>query len=467
MIFDLYEQGLGGAKIAKVLTERGRKNSSGLVRWDVSYITRVIANATYKGCVCYNKSRSNNYLEQKRITNRDRDSYIYEKGDFEPIITEEQWDRCNELLAKRRIVSKFGNTTSTGYNPSADLWQRKLRCTCGSKFRKNVYHKHDDGSKTFCYICYNKLNHGNAANRKKAGLETEGYCDNKTVLQWKMDMMGEFIFNEHWANRAKDMQDALEYIKKYYTQSAPEAVPTFDYESEIGKLERKLDALIDMRTDGEITKEEYNKKRAEYEAQIKNLRSQATAVSPATPTTDTLDLDKIISALKDISDSKTELGCEVLEDIVSSVIPTSEGVYEWHLFTGADSETQTNLAVKGRANSKERPYVYLYGEEVDKTASSKHDVCSIATEAQQGCCATEGGTLHNISIVNFDCLRRLLHRLHSDKQGVLEKSEDLPEIVLSWEFRIDFETAKDFRKSGGNYLRAKQWEDLTVEVRIS
>ena len=424
MIFDLYEQGLGGAKIAKVLTERGRKNSSGLVRWDVSYITRVIANATYKGCVCYNKSRSNNYLEQKRITNRDRDSYIYEKGDFEPIISEEQWDRCNELLAKRRIVSKdkFGNTTSTGYNPSADLWQRKLRCTCGSKFRKNVYHKHDDGSKTFCYICYNKLNHGNAANRKKAGLETEGYCDNKTVLQWKMDMMGEFIFNEHWANRAKDMQDALEYIKKYYTQSAPEAVPTFDYEAEITKLERKLDALIDMRTDGEITKEEYNKKRAEYEAQIKNLRSQATAVSPATPKADTLDLDKIISALNDISDSKTELGREVLEDIVSSVVPTSEGVYEWHLSTGADAETQTNLAVKGRANSKERPYVYLYGEEADKTTSSKHDVCSTATEAQQGCCATEGGTLHNISIVNFDCLRRLLHRLQSSNIVALRKA---------------------------------------------
>ena len=37
----------------------------------------------------------------------------------------------------------------------------------------------------------------------------------------------------------------------------------------------------------------------------------------------------------------------------------------------------------------------------------------------------------------------LLHRLLLDKQGVLEKSEDLPEIVLSWEFGIDFETAKN------------------------
>lgn len=192
------------------------------------------------------------------------------------------------------------------------------------------------------------------------------------------------------------------FLRKNWDKNGTLLVLTFTFSSDIMNIsersefkikELKLDALIDMRTDGEITKEEYNKKRAEYEAQIKNLRSQATAVSPATPTTDTLDLDKIISALNDISDSKTELGREVLEDIVSSVVPTSEGVYEWHLSTGADSETQTNLAVKGRANSKERPYVYLYGEEANKTASD----------------------IHNICIVNFDCLRRLLHRQAADK----------------------------------------------------
>ena len=60
-----------------------------------------------------------------------------------------------------------------------------------------------------------------------------------------------------------------------------------------------------------------------------------------------------------------------------------------------------------------------------------------------------------------------LYRMLLDKQQVLEKTKDLPEIVLSQKFRIDFETVKTFRKSGGNYLCAKQWEDLTVEVRIS
>lgn len=269
-------------------------------------------------------------------------------------------------------------------------------------------------------------------------------------------MMGEFIFDECWSDRAKDMQTALEYIKKYYMQSAPEAVPTFDYEAEIAKLERKLDALIDMRTDGEITKEEYNKKRADYEAQIKNLRSQATAVSPATSTTNTLDLDRIISVLKDISDSKTALGHDTMDELVSSVVPTSEGVYEWHLLTKPDAETSVNLAVKGRANSKERPYVYLYGEEADKSASSKHDVCSTTTEAQQGCCATEGGTVHNVAVVNFDCLRRLLHRLRSDKDR----------RTPFHTFSIGFDEAKAFRKATGSYLRENQWNDLTVDIYL-
>ena len=68
----------------------------------------------------------------------------------------------------------------------------------------------------------------------------------------------------------------------------------------------------------------------------------------------------------------------------------NDSVYEWHLMTNPDTEAQVNLAVKGRANSKERPYVYIYGEESGETASDVHNIC----------------------IVNFDCLRRLLHRLH-------------------------------------------------------
>ena len=76
-------------KIAKILREQGRLTATGTTKWTCSNVSRVLTNATYKGCICYNKSHVNNYLEQKRIHNLDRSSYVYVKGDFEPIISEE------------------------------------------------------------------------------------------------------------------------------------------------------------------------------------------------------------------------------------------------------------------------------------------------------------------------------------------------------------------------------------------
>ena len=73
IIFDLYLQGYGSMRIAKMLTEQKRKTASGIVKWNVSNIMRAIKNATYTGMKCYNKSRSNNFLEQKRI---DRKSVV-------------------------------------------------------------------------------------------------------------------------------------------------------------------------------------------------------------------------------------------------------------------------------------------------------------------------------------------------------------------------------------------------------
>lgn len=55
MIFDLYLQGYGSMKIAKILTEQKRKTASGKVKWDATTVMRTIRNRTYAGMNCYNK----------------------------------------------------------------------------------------------------------------------------------------------------------------------------------------------------------------------------------------------------------------------------------------------------------------------------------------------------------------------------------------------------------------------------
>ena len=37
---------------------------------------------------------------------------------------------------------------------------------------------------------------------------------------------------------------------------------------------------------------------------------------------------------------------------------------------------------------------------------------------------------------------------------------------MTFEFRIDFDQAKAFRKANGGYLRNRQWSDLIVEAYI-
>lgn len=84
-------------KIAKILTEQKRKNASGFVKWSVSNAMRVIRNATYTEVKSYNKSRSNNFLEQKRVNNLDMSTYEYADGDFPEIISQEFWEKAQKL----------------------------------------------------------------------------------------------------------------------------------------------------------------------------------------------------------------------------------------------------------------------------------------------------------------------------------------------------------------------------------
>lgn len=107
------------------MIRRKRKDSSGLVRWENSKISRILHNSTYKGYPAYLKSRRNNFLDQKIIINRDEDTYLYVKGDFEPIISEEQWDRCKQIREQRTRYSKF--RTENGGGASQNGYSRKWR----------------------------------------------------------------------------------------------------------------------------------------------------------------------------------------------------------------------------------------------------------------------------------------------------------------------------------------------------
>ena len=89
--------------------------------------------------------------------------YMYVKGDFEPIISEEQWERCKQIREQRKrkvhYFSLDGDVIHTaGIHASGDVWVKKLKCRCGYRMRRNKWRKNKNGDIIYGYKCYNQLN---------------------------------------------------------------------------------------------------------------------------------------------------------------------------------------------------------------------------------------------------------------------------------------------------------------------
>lgn len=361
MIFDLYLQGeMGASKIANELTRLGRKNASGLVKWSPCVITRIVNNPTYMGYQAYGKSYSNNYLEQKRILNNDFSTYMLVKSDYEPIITEEEWYRCQEIK-QRRVTKTIGVSTdgkkkqpNHGKNETKDLWATKLKCRCGASFRRNRWHKNNNAPWSYGYLCYNRLNNGSAQKRRDAGLDDTGYCDQTEIPDWKLEMMGKMIMEQVWRTRAEDIKLACKILKECYKPDikAPRENKSVML-ANIEKLKSKKDNLLDMRSDGEITKEEFLNKKEEIDKKISQLTAEYEKDDCPTESDEAdLELGKIEAALNVLIDfSKPVLPREIYQKFVSKVTPYSKTHYRWYLNLDGKGAQTADVKVNGRKSN--------------------------------------------------------------------------------------------------------------------
>lgn len=368
MIYDLYLQGYGSMKIANILTERKRKTASGLVKWSISNIMRAIRNATYTGTKCYNKSRSNNFLEQKRINNLDMSTYEYVEGDFPAIISQEVWDKAQEIRTSR-VKPSLVSTTKTTHSKrdSKDIWVNLLRCSCGSSFRKNKWHTKNDGGISYGYQCYNQLNNGNKKKREELGLDTEGYCDSRMIADWKLDFMAKSLLEHLWTDRKESVLLALDLIKRYYRDERVTCGKgdTTVIQSKLNKATARLQNLIAMRADGEITKEEYQAMRSPVDEEIRALQKALTEVPQAEEHSSALNLDEITATLHSLVDfSGATLNHDVISKFVYMVTPTPDTSFHWYVNLSGNTKARAAYTVEGR---KKKNVIKL--EEIEEISS--------------------------------------------------------------------------------------------------
>lgn len=372
MIFNMYLDGHSTVKIARELSIQKRKGSSGKeIKWSAARVGDILHNKTYCGYMGYKKSETTDFLEHSRKANYDRSTYEYIKGDFEPIISEEKWEKVQALMREKSMhipCIRDGKHKHIGRKKSYDMWSNLLKCSCGNSFRKNKWRTNKgSGEKIFGYQCYNQLNNGSYQFRLNNNLSVEGYCAVKMVSDWKLDMMAKFVIQEMWQDRKESIKLALELVKQYYVpddKSAKYSINKKEITSKISALEKRNERLLELRLDDTITKEEFTKKKSAIDNEILELRARIADDEEDDTFEDNIDsiLANIEKTLNEYIDfSKCKISDDIIERIVKKVTAYENGKFKF-LIDFSDSNNIENGAAEiflfDRKISFEDAYTY-------------------------------------------------------------------------------------------------------------
>ena len=155
-IFDLYLDGNGFCKIARILTNEGIKSYTGKA-WNKSTLGEIISNVTYTGNLHLQKTYRENHMTKKTIKNKGEKPLYIVEGNHEPIISQEIFDKAQEIR-KAKAVGKSGKRNGPAY-PFTGL----IYCgECGHLFKHKVTKYYE----SWCCSQYDELGKAYCASKK-------------------------------------------------------------------------------------------------------------------------------------------------------------------------------------------------------------------------------------------------------------------------------------------------------------
>ena len=306
------------------------------------------------GIMAYGKSFSNNYLEQKRVNNFDKSSYLCVKGDFPPIVTEEEWHQA-QAIKESRVKQSFKTDAKVpvhGTKENHDLWGSKMQCSCGCSFRKNRWHKNTNAPNSYGYQCYNILNNGSGKQRREAGADDTGYCDQPMIADWKLELMGQKILEQVFGEQRDLISYTCDLIRQCYRNQKPAATNLTNITARMERIKQKKERLLDMRTDGEITKEEFLQQRQKLDAELQSLTAEYETLSHSNVITlDQPEWGRIQDALEEILDlSQPKPSPDLIRKFVTKIVPDGKTNFRWYMNLDGSNTTVQNMTVEGRKN---------------------------------------------------------------------------------------------------------------------
>lgn len=220
-VFEQYLKGHGIVAIEKMINR------------DRSTIKQWLQNKVYAGYNVFGVTKTNKSTF-KQIKNPDPSKIVEAKGDWEPIITLETWEQVAKIMAKNREL-RMRNIEKTSYLLAGLLFH-----TCGSKFRGNAGRKG-----TYYYRCI-------GCNRS---IKTDT-IDKKVLDElFNSDILQEL--NKPTSKKNETRKKEIEKLRKKKSV-----------------LKSKEERLIDLYTEGLISKVDYTSRRNDIKNSILGIEAE-------------------------------------------------------------------------------------------------------------------------------------------------------------------------------------------------
>ena len=283
------------------------------------------------------------------------DSFILKKGDFEPIISEALWHQCENIRNGRirKYQMPSGEERRRGTRIAQNLWVKKLRCRCGAGYNRFKWRVLRDGTPVYGYQCNYRTQNPAKTFVEKNHLDSQKYCDAIVICEWKLDLMAKMIFDQLWGDQREAVLKACQMIESCILSTTLQTdSEKAEKQKKIEKLEQRLLNLGQMRADGELTREQFQKLYAQTTTELDALKTQQNSVPDSAEEEVSFDLNKIKKGLSQMVDiTAPRISEELINEFVEAVTPVENHHYRWKMTFGEMKSGQERYNLMEPENS--------------------------------------------------------------------------------------------------------------------
>lgn len=255
--------------------------------------------------------------------------------DFEPLVSEEMWERCQQILASRsaRVIDENGKKHKYMRNTPKSVWTAKLRCSCGAGFIQFKWRVNRDGAVIHGFQCYRRTRRPSISYLQEHGLDLSISCQIKAISEWKLDLMAAKVFEHLTFDKGKTVKEVYRILNRCMAEEKTVRISRKAMlEKSIAKQRERLDKYIDLCADGIITKQELMERRKGLDNQIADLQSQYESVEQEDERSGALDMNLISQKLDEWQRaSKNDVDRELINSCVAQITPLTNEEFRWVL----------------------------------------------------------------------------------------------------------------------------------------